>query len=562
MRIAFIASLIASPLLLVGQEANPTQSNVQPGNQAAPIFKVEVVSRTIAAISYRHRSGWTKVDFQGTQLAPKAHGSAEVNNGLGHAQIKLDVKDLPAPQSFGSEFLTYVLWGITPDGHAANLSEIVLDPSGRYHSDSISSDLQAFGLIITAEPYYAVSMPSDVVVMENIARTDTLGKQEIVDAKFELLPRGQYTYHVPATAQHPIDLNSGKKNPLELYEAMNAVNIAQYARADQFATDQFQAAQQLLSQAEDYTARKQWKPSTMTAKEAVQKAEDARLVSLRRQEQLAREKEQQDAAAREAAAKAEADAQARAAAQSAQQQQQAEQQARQAEQQARSEAEARAEAEKARQEADAARAQASAEAQRANAAADEANRLRAQAEQDKEALRQQLLQQFNSILQTTLTTRGLIINMSDVLFDFNKYSLKEPTREKLARLSGIILSHPGLSLKVEGYTDSIGSDEYNQKLSEQRADTVRQYLVSQGINQDIISSVGYGKQYPVASNDTSSGRAMNRRVDIVVSGEIIGIQIGVPPSQGQQPLAPNGAVPQTVPQGTPQAVPQQAPPQQ
>ena len=322
---------------------------------------------------------------------------------------------------------------------------------------------------------------------------------------------------------------------------MNAINIAQYARADRFAADQFQSAQQLLTQAEDYQARKQWKPSIMTAKEAIQKAEDARLVSLRRQEQEARDRERQEAANREATARAQAAAEAQAAADSARQREAAEQQAR-------AEADARQSAEKAREEADAARAQAAAEAQRANAAAEEANRLRAQAESDKERLRQQLLQQFNSILQTTLTTRGLIINMSDVLFDFNKYSLKEGTREKLARLSGIILSHPGLNLKVEGYTDSIGSDEYNQKLSEQRADTVRQYLITQGISPDTITSLGYGKQFPVASNDTASGRAMNRRVDIVVSGEIIGIQIGVPPNQGDQPMqapiAPNGSVPQ------------------
>jgi outer membrane protein OmpA-like peptidoglycan-associated protein len=551
MRLAAFSLLLTSPLLLLAQETNPTQSNVQPGNGGSvPIFKVEVVSRTIPAISYRHRSGWTKIDFQGTQLAQKAHGTAEVNSGLGHAQIKLDVKDLPAPQSFGNEFLTYVLWAITPDGHAANISEIVLDSSGKYHSDSISTDLQAFGLIITAEPYYDVAMPSDVVVMENVARTDTLGKQEVVDAKFELLPRGQYLYHVPTSAQHPIDLNSGNKNPLDIYEAMNAINIAQYAKADQFATDQFQAAQTLLTQAEDYAARKQWKPSIMTAKEAVQKAEDARIVSLRRQEQQAQEQARKEAADRIAAARAQAAAEQQAAAEAAERQKLAEQQA-QTEAQARAQADqARAQADQARAEADAARAQAAAEAQRANAAAEEANRLRAQAVADKEALRQQLLQQFNAILQTTLTTRGLIINMSDVLFDFNKYSLKEPTREKLARLSGIILSHPGLNLKVEGYTDSVGTDEYNQKLSEQRADTVREFLVTQGITADTISAMGYGKQYPVASNDTASGRAMNRRVDIVVSGEIIGIQIGVPPSQGQQPMqAPQGApAPMTVPQ--------------
>jgi outer membrane protein OmpA-like peptidoglycan-associated protein len=549
MKFVVCALLIAAPLLLAAQETNPTQTNVKPGEGGStPIFRVTVVSRSIQAVSYRHRSGWTKVDFRGTTLAPPAHGTAEVNSRLGHAQIKLDVKDLPSPRTFGEEFLTYVLWAVTPDGHASNLSEIVVDPHGNYNSDSVSTDLQAFGLIITAEPYYAVSMPSDVVVMENIVRADTLGKDELIDAKYELMPRGQYMYRVEASKRHKIDLNSGNKNPLEVYEAMNATYIAQYAHADQYAADQYQAAQALLNQAEDYTTRKQWKPAIMTAREAVQKAEDARLVSLRRQQQEALDKERADAAAREAAAKANAAQQTEAAAQAARQQQLAEQQAQ-------TEAQARAAADAARQEADAARAQAAAEAQRANASAEEANKLRAQAEADKEALRQQLLQQFNAILQTTETTRGLVINMSDVLFDFNKYTLKEAAREKLARLAGIIISHPGLNLRVEGYTDSIGTEEYNQKLSEQRAETTRDYLISNGITIDTITAVGYGKQYPVASNDTSSGRAMNRRVQMVVSGEIIGIKIGTPPTPGSQPAPPNGVNPPPTP-GPP------APPQQ
>lgn len=557
MRTAACALVLAAPLLLMAQETNPTQANVQPANTNGnvPIFRVEVVSRSIQAVSYRHRSGWSKVDFQGTSLAPRAHGTADVNERLGHAQIKLDVKDLPAPQTFGSQFLTYVLWAITPEGHPYNLAEVVIDSHGNYNADTISTDLQAFGLIITAEPYYDVNIPSDVVVMENIIRKDTIGKDELVNANYELLPRGQYLYHVSEAQQHPIDLNSSKKNPLEIYEAMNAVQIAQYARADQYAPDAFQASQQLLNQAEDYQARKQWKPAIMTAREAVQKAEDARVVSLRKQQQLAHEQEQQEAAAREAAARAKAQEEAERAAEAARQQQLAEQQAQ-------SEAQARAQAEQAKQEAEAARAEAALQAQKAQAAAEEANRLRAQAEQQREALRQQLLQQFNSILQTTETTRGLIINMGDVLFDFGKYSLKEDAKEKLAKLSGIILSHPGLNLTVEGYTDNIGSDAFNQKLSEQRADTVRDFLVAQGLTPQIVNAVGYGEQYPVASNNTAAGRAMNRRVQIVVSGEIIGFKIGVPPSQnpGQygQPGAP-GANPGITP--PPQQLPP-TPPQQ
>ena len=542
----FACALIATlPLALVGQEKNPTQSTDAQGAPGGPnpIFRVQVVSKSITAVSYRNRSGWTKVDFQGTSIAPKAKGTAEVNSRVGNMEIKLDVKDLPDPTTFGSEFLTYVLWAITPDGHPANLGEVVVDQDGKYKGD-LTSSLQSFGLIITAEPYYDTSMPSDVVVMENILRSDTKGKEEAVDAKYELLPRGQYLYHVPESQQHPVDLTN-KKNPREIYEAENAVQIARYAKADQFASDTFQDAVKRLDQAEDYQTRKQWKSAIMSAKEAVQKAEDSRTISLRRQQQIALDTERKEAAEREAAAKAHAEQESQAAAEAARQREVAEKQALE-------ESTQRAAADKARAEADAARAQAAAEAQRANASADEANKLRQQAENDKNALREQLLQQFNMILQTRETARGLVINMSDVLFDTGKYSLKETAREKLARLSGIILSHPGLNLRIEGYTDSTGSDSLNQRLSEQRADTVRDFLLTQGLTADTLNAVGYGKGFPVASNDTSAGRAMNRRVEMVVSGEVIGVKIGVPPAQDRgtdiTPAAPAGPTAPASPQ--------------
>src|SRR5579875_2884670 len=338
--------------LLFAQEPNPTQSMDRPANTngQVPIFKVQVVSRSIQAVSYRNHSGWTKVDFQGTSLAPQATGNADVNSRLGHMEIKLDVKHLPAARTFGPLCLTYVLWAITPDGHASNLGEVVLDSDGNFKGD-VTTELQAFGLIITAEPYFAVRQPSDVVVMENVIRPDTMGKWEVVNAKYELLPRGQYTYQVPAAQLHPVDLNSNKKSPLELYEAINAVQIAKYARADQYAQDTYQDASQLLKQAEDYEARKQWNPAIMTAKEAVQKAEDSRTISLRKQQQLALDQERQEAAARQAAAQ-------QAAQQAELQAQEAAQQKAQAEEQARLEAKQRAEAEAARAEAEQAKEQA------------------------------------------------------------------------------------------------------------------------------------------------------------------------------------------------------------
>lgn len=556
MRLLAATVLVLLPFTLWGQEPNPTRRG-EPENAPGgpnPIFRVQVVSRSIQAVSYRNRSGWTKVDFQGTSLAPQAKGTAEVNSRLGHMEVKVDVKDLPAASSFGREFLTYVLWAITPDGHASNLGEVVVDSDGQFKGDQ-TTELQSFGLIITAEPYFAVRQPSDVVVMENVIRGDTLGKYETVDAKYELLQRGQYTYHVPESQQHPVIMNSDKKSPLELYEAMNAVQIAQYAKADQFSGDTFQDASNLLRQAENYQARKQWKPAIMTAKEAVQKAEDARIISLRKQQQLALDQERQDAAARQAAAQDAARQAQEQAAEAARQKQQAEEKARLEAQQRLSAEQDRAAAERAKQDADAARAEASAQAQRAQQAAAEADRLRQQAEGEKNQLRAQLLQQFNAVLPTRETARGLVVNMQDVLFDTGKYTLKEPAKLALARIGGIVSSHPGLNLQVEGYTDSTGTDEFNQRLSEQRAHTVRDFLLTQGVNSQSMTALGYGENYPVASNDTSAGRQLNRRVELVISGEVIGVKIGVPPSAmqgaggaGQMPMGQQTPPPSAIPQ--------------
>jgi outer membrane protein OmpA-like peptidoglycan-associated protein len=524
--------LVCLPAVLLAQDPHPLQSTEQQPNQSSsgsnPIFRVQVVSRSIGAVTYRDRSGWTKVNFQGTSLAPTAKGTAEVRSQLGYMQVKVDVKGLPNAQStFGELYLTYVLWAISPDGRPSNLGEILVDSNGNY-SGSVTTQMQAFGLIITAEPYFNVHQPSDVVVMENVIRSDTKGKWQVIDAKYELLPRGQYTYHVPESQLKPVDLNSNKKSPLELYEAQNAVQIAQYAKADQFATDTFEQAQKLWQQAQDYRDRKEWKPAIMTSREAVQKAEDARSISLRKQQQLALEQERQEAAARQAAAQQQAAEEARRA-------QQAQEDAQRAQQQAQLEAQQRAEADKLRQEADAARGQAAAEAAKAQQAAAEADRLRQQAEADKNQLREQLLQQFNAVLPTRETPRGLVVNMQDVLFDTGKYTLKTPAQLALAKISGIISSHPGLNLQIEGYTDSTGTMELNQKLSEQRANSVRDFLLTQGVNTNNMTAVGYGENYPVASNDTAAGRKLNRRVELVVSGEVIGVKIGTPPSQQAMP---------------------------
>lgn len=557
-RMKLISSVVLTLLpafMLAAQERNPAQSIAQQSatadttnNGNIPIFRVEVVSRAVAAVSYRDRSGWTKVDFQGTSIAPQAKGSADVRGQLGHVEIKLEVKNLPAPNSFGPLYLTYVIWAITPDGHPNNIGEVEVDSHGNY-SGQVTTDLQAFGMIITAEPYFAVRQPSDVVAMENIIRKDTEGKWEVINAKYELLPRGTYTYQVPEKQLKPVDLNSSKKSPLELYEAQNAVQIAQYARADKYAPDVYESAEKLWQQAQDYEARKQWKPASMISREAVAKAEDARTIALRRQEQEALDNERKEAAARQAAEQAKAAEAARQAQIAQQQAQQSQAEAQRAAAQQAAAEQAKAEADAARAQADAARAQAAAEAQKAEQSAEEANRLRAQAdqqrllaEQQKEQLRQQLLQQFSAVLPTRETPRGLVINMQDVLFATGKYDLTTPAQVALARIAGIVISHQGLNLHVEGYTDSTGTIQINEKLSNNRADAVRDFLINQGIDPSNMTAQGYGESYPVATNDTAAGRKLNRRVELVISGEIIGVKIGVPPNQDNM-VVPQGQAP-------------------
>jgi outer membrane protein OmpA-like peptidoglycan-associated protein len=493
----------------------PAIAQVATDQAPMPVYKVNVVARTTKAINYRHRSGATKVDFQGTSLMPEARGDAKVESHKGYLEVDAHFKNMEAASKYGAEYLTYVLWAITPEGRPKNLGEVVLNGSINSKLD-VTSELQAFGLIVTAEPYYAVTTPSDAVVLENIVRPDTTGKIEEIDAKFDLLPRGQYILNVPL-AKMKGKAVADPKRPLEVLEARNAVQIAEWVGADRYAHDTFQKAVQLLDEAENYQQRKhpEKKPAAMIAREAVQTAEDARLITLKRAQEEDLAQERQSAADREAAAKSEAAAE-------AQRRQQAEQAKIQADAAAAHAVQQQAKLEAARAAAEAERQAAMSEAEKARLATEEANRLRGQAEQEKAALKEQLRQQLTLVLETRSTARGLIVNMSDVLFDTGKYTLLPGAREKLAKIAGILLAHPTLRLEVEGHTDSVGGDEYNQRLSEQRAGSVRDYLVQQSIPADHVTAKGFGKIQPVASNDTPAGRQRNRRVELVVSGEEIG----------------------------------------
>lgn len=542
---ALSCGLLAAQSPAAGNLSQPRDQNQSASS--TPIYRVTVIDRTMKAINYQHRNGATRIDFGGTSLLPQAHGEAKVESKKGYIEIEVEFDRLQPATQYGPEYLTYVLWAITPEGRTSNLGEILLNgSSGKLN---VTTELQVFGLAVTAEPYFAVSMPSNVVVMENMVREDTKGKIEEIDAKYELLQRGQYE-----RLTNPLALEMDSKIPLELYEARNAVQIARATGAEQSALETFSKAEDSLKQAEALQARKAArKQVTMAAREAVQTAEDSRAIAVKRQEEQRLANERQASADREAQAKAETESETRLRLQAeADQRDEADRRARAEAQSAdalnetaritqKADADrmaAQAEADRVKRETDlardtaqaaadaAARMTAQAEANRMLLASQEAERLQLQAEAEKKELRAQLLSQFNLILDTRDTARGLIINMSDVLFDTAKYSLRPLARERLAKVAGILLGHPGLKLEVEGHTDSVGSESYNQRLSEQRAGSVRDYLIRQGItDMNSVPIKGFGKSQPVATNDTSAGRQLNRRVELIVSGELIGTQI-------------------------------------
>ncbi len=507
------------------QDAAPQQMNQNTGQNDMPVFRVQVYARTTKAVNYRNRGGSTEVDLRGTELMPDVEGKAKVEGKAGRLAINVELKHLSPANRFGGQFLTYVLWAITPEGRAVNLGEVLPGDNGKDKLD-VTTDLQAFGMIITAEPYFAVTHPSNKIVAENIVKRGTKGFEEPIDTKFDVLEGQQYTIDVPAD-QLPSSVASIKV-PLDLLEARNAVVIAKAAGAQQYAADSLTKAEDMLQRAEDYYQRKQGRtPIGTAARGAVQMAEDARVLTLRRKEQAKIDADRR--AHEEAEAQAKADA-SLAQQQAAQAQAQSDEDARR-----RADAEA-AQAEAQRQQAAALAQQQAAQAQAAaaQAAAVQADQQRQEAVRQKEQMRARLLAQLNQVLQTRDSARGLIVSMPDVLFDFNKYTLKPEARERLAKVSGIVLAYPDLKLQIEGYTDSIGSDEYNQTLSDKRAEAVRDYLVSQGVNMNNVAARGLGKADPVADNTTASGRQLNRRVEMIVSGDVIGSLTG-PADQGQVP---------------------------
>ena len=503
--------------------------------QAQSAAPAKSVSRTTKAVNYRRGGSVPEIHFQGTELMQQAAGEAKVQNKGNRVEIEAKFLGLDEATKFGLEYLTYVLWAVSPEGRAVNLGEVVL--KGGAGEVKAITDMQTFGMIVTAEPYFAVNQPGNTVVLEN--SIPAMARVENINANYELVGRGAYSSSNTRIENAIFGID--RKTPLALFEARNSVRIARNAFADRYAAATLGKAEQQLRAAEEAYGRKSDKKAVeAAAREVVITAEEARVMAVK---QKAEEDAQAKIAAdKRAAEEREAKARADAAAE-AQRRLEAEQARKQAEA-AQSEAlrmkqeaeKAAAEAARQKTEADQARAAALEQQQAAQAAAEQAARDRAaaqadaekarqaaaQAEAEKGQLRAQLLAQLNSILQTRDSARGLIVNMSDVLFDTGSFTLKPGAREKLAKISGILLAHPGLTLQIEGHTDSVGGDEFNQQLSERRADSVRDFLAENGVSGSSITARGFGKTQPVASNETAEGRQRNRRVELVVNGEAIG----------------------------------------
>ncbi len=525
----FLSVGIALSLSAFAQTNRQTTIAVEPMSPT-PIFRVNVVSRSVQAVDYEHRSGASKLDFAGTDLMPSANGEAKVNSRRGSIEIDAEFGDLQVPTTFGNEYLTYILWAISPEGRAVNLGEVLVGDNHRSKL-RVTTDLQAFALIVTAEPYYAVRQPSNVVVLENVVRESTKGTTEAVNAKYELMERGGY---IPTGYRFdPVVLNA--RLPLEFFEARNALRIAQSEGAEQYASDSYEHAVQLMNNADEYATSKHidTKPLIAISREAVQTSEDAREIAVKKLDEIRLANERLASSDAQAQSQAQADdairqkeqAQSDAAiSQAATAQAQSDAAKARTEAAEAQTATAQAKSDMATSEASSANAlsAAQADAEQSRLAAQRAQLGQQQAETDKAAMRTRLSEQLNLVLETRDSARGLIVSMSDVLFDTGKYSLKPGAREKLAKVAGILLAYPGLDIAVGGYTDNVGSDAMNQTLSENRAGSVRDYLVQQGVLTNSVSARGFGDTLPVASNDNSSGRQQNRRVELLVSGEAIG----------------------------------------
>ena len=525
MKSKVMLAIVSALSLSAFAQASP-QAVVVESTAPALGYRVVVVSRTVQAVNYGHRNGMSEVLFAGTALQPSAEGSAKVRSKRGTMEVEAEFGNLQNPKTFGEEYLTYVLWAISPEGRASNLGEVLVGGNERSKLTA-TTDLQAFALIVTAEPYFAVRQPSNVVILENVIGDRTKGTSEAVGAKYELMERGGY---LPTGYKFdPVVLSA--RLPLEFYEARNAMRIAESEGAAKYAGESYQHAVQLMKTTDTYASHEDLDKKSLiaAARQTVQTAEDAREISVKRidEDRLAAERQASKDAQASSQAQADSATQLKDQAQADAAKSQSDAAKAQSDAASAQAAAAKAQADMATNQAasTAAITAALADADKARLIAQQAQQTASQADSDKATMRAQLSDQLNKILATRDSARGLIVSMSDVLFDTGMYSLKPGAREKLAKVAGILIAYPSLNIEVGGYTDNVGGDDMNQKLSENRADSVRDYLVGQGVATNSLSAKGFGNTLPVASNDNSAGRQENRRVELVVSGDAIGVPV-------------------------------------
>lgn len=485
-----------------------------------------VAKRSTLAINYPDNKN-SSVDMRGTGVHSNITGRAEAKRDDGRTRVKLRLENLPHPQSLGAYYTTYVVWAVAPEGQADNLGELEIK-SDRKSEIEVTTPYQTFGLIATAEPHGLVKYPGPLVIAENLLRKDTKG--EFTASTIEY--RGDSGVFYEMLEAERSQASADYATPLSILGARRAVEIARRAGAETFAATELKEAEAKLTVVEQVWPKNERREEKFNgdAREVMRLAEAARAATVERVE-----------AAR-------LDAERRAAGRAIDRAQSEAERARTDASQARTEAsQARTEAERARQLAEEYRAamarsetelaQAKQRAQEAQSEADRAKaneevaRLEAErARLERDQARQRLQISIAEILETRREARGLIVNLSDVLFDFNKATLKPGAKEKLSKLAGVLLAYTGdYKLEIEGHTDSVGSDAYNQKLSEDRAASVREYLAGAGLPATKIAAVrGFGKTRPVTTNDTAEGRQMNRRVEIVIA------DVDVPPTTSRK----------------------------
>jgi flagellar motor protein MotB len=516
MRFQIVRTVLSGLALVIA--ASPQTAPVH--EATVPIYHVTVVERSVSAINYQYRGGPTEIDFRGTVLLPQSKGDAIVESKTGRTDIDARFQHLETPARFGPEFLTYVLWAITPEGHVKNLGEVLADGSDKAHLH-VTTDLQAFGLIVAAEPYSSVRTPSDVVVLENQVRPDTIGSTEPIHARFELLPRGTYTYNVPADLRA---VNSGPKVSMdryeqivEIYQAQNAVQIAQAQGANQYAPDVIAKAAEELGNARQLEASHAGRSNVVTmARAAAQTAEDARDLTVRRK-QNAEIAQDRDQAARDKQLREEAEHRA----------QRAEAQAADDHDALEAERAKRIEAETALSEQTSGQASAQTTAAPPAAApeldiepapdrADEARERNEQRMATRRALLTRLAATLGSV-EVIDAPRGLVIMVPDA--DFRGGVLNPSVAAMLPRIGPVIAGTPGLSVEVDGYTDL--AEAQHEAVANERAQDVLGTLVRGGLASRVFSR-GMANSHPLGSNATAAGREQNRRVEIVIAGDAIG----------------------------------------